>query len=129
MTREGAITLIDELRVCIKEHPIIADWLVEIADRKTEDSSEKPNNCELQTSGLVWTEDAIKNEPKSYTTWASTDETYKEWIIEYNGNGWNDYWDFTCPNCKKKYERADNVLQDASFCPNCGAKIKGVEDE
>lgn len=53
----------------------------------------------------------------------------KEWIVEYNGNGWNDYWDFTCPSCKKKYERADNVLQDASFCPNCGARIKGVEDE
>lgn len=29
---------------------------------------------EPQTSGVVWTEDAIKNEPKSYTTWASTDE-------------------------------------------------------
>lgn len=36
MTREEAITLIDELIVCIKEHPIIANWLVEIADRKTE---------------------------------------------------------------------------------------------
>ena len=156
MTREEAITLIDGLIVCIKEHPIIANWLVEIADRKTENSSEKPNNCETckfelywpemcegccewdshyepktepQTSGLVWIEDAIKNEPKSYTTWASTDETYKEWIVEYNGNGWNDYWNYTCPSCKKKYEKADNVLQDASFCPNCGARIKGAEDE
>lgn len=31
--------------------------------------------AEPQTSGVVWTEDAIKNEPKSYTTWASTDES------------------------------------------------------
>ena len=46
MTREEAIILIDELLVCIKEHPIIADWLVEIEDRKTENSSGKPNNCE-----------------------------------------------------------------------------------
>ena len=47
MTREEAITLMDELLVCIKEHPIIAEWLVEIAGRKTEQSnSEKPNNCE-----------------------------------------------------------------------------------
>ena len=44
MTREEAITFMDELKVCIKEHPIVADWLVEIADRKTENSSEKPNN-------------------------------------------------------------------------------------
>lgn len=43
------------------------EWFVEAvveADRKTEP----------QTSGVVWTEDAIKNEPKAYTTWASTDE-------------------------------------------------------
>lgn len=48
-----------------------------------------------------------------------------EWIKEYNGNGWNDYWDYTCPNCGKKYERADSVLYDSSYCPNCGAKMKG----
>ena len=41
MTREEAITLIDELMVCIKEHPIVADWLVEIADRKTEPTISK----------------------------------------------------------------------------------------
>ena len=29
---------------------------------------------EPQTSGVVWTEDAIKNEPKSYTTWVSADK-------------------------------------------------------
>lgn len=33
---------------------------------------------EPQTSGVVWTEDAIKNEPKSYSTWASTDELQTE---------------------------------------------------
>jgi len=51
-----------------------------------------------------------------------------EWIIEYNGNGWNDYWDYTCPSCGKKYERADAVLYKANFCPECGAKMKGVND-
>lgn len=34
--------------------------------------------AEPQTSGVVWTEDAIKNEPKSYTAWASTDEPQTE---------------------------------------------------
>ena len=45
MTIEEAHTFLDNLMVCIEEHPIVADWLVEIADRKTENSSEKPNNC------------------------------------------------------------------------------------
>lgn len=46
------------------------------------------------------------------------------WIEEYNGNGWNDYWDYTCSNCGKKYERAD-ILYKANYCPNCGAKMEG----
>ena len=46
MTREEANTFLDNLKECIKEHPIVADWFAEIADRKTENCSEKPNNCE-----------------------------------------------------------------------------------
>ena len=44
MTNEEAKTFLNNLKICIEEHPIVADWLVEIADRKTENSSEKPNN-------------------------------------------------------------------------------------
>jgi len=46
MTNEEAKTFLNNLKICIEEHPIVADWLVEIADRKTENSSEKPNNSE-----------------------------------------------------------------------------------
>lgn len=46
MTNEEAKEFLDNLKICINEHPIVADWLVEIADRKTDNSSEKPNNCE-----------------------------------------------------------------------------------
>ena len=53
MTTEEAKTFLDNLKVCIEEHPIVADWLVEIADRKTENSSEKPNNCEHITEDGV----------------------------------------------------------------------------
>ena len=50
MTNEEAKMFLDNLKICIDEHPVVADWLVEIADRKTEPSnSEKPNNCEPQT--------------------------------------------------------------------------------
>ena len=52
-----------------------------------------------------------------------------KWITEYNGNGWNDYWDYTCPHCGKTWRRADNVLYDANYCPNCGAQVKGVDEE
>ena len=41
MTNEEAETFLDNLKVCIEEHPIVADWLVEIADRKNEPQTEK----------------------------------------------------------------------------------------
>lgn len=52
-----------------------------------------------------------------------------EWIIEYHGNGWNDYWDYTCSVCGKKFEKADNVLYRAKFCPNCGSINARETDE
>ena len=59
----------------------------------------------------------------------STGRPQGEWITEYSGNGWNDYWDYTCSNCGKKYKRADNVLYKSNFCPNCGAEMKGASNE
>ena len=53
MTNEEAKAFLDNLKICIEEHPVVADWLVEIADRKTENSSEKPNNCEHITEDGV----------------------------------------------------------------------------
>ena len=47
MTNEEAKEFLDNLKICINEHPIVADWLVEIADRKTENCSEKPNNSTI----------------------------------------------------------------------------------
>ena len=53
MTNEEAKMFLDNLKICIDEHPVVADWLVEIAERKTENSSEKPNNCEHITEDGV----------------------------------------------------------------------------
>lgn len=58
MTIEEAKTFLDNLKVCIEEHPIVADWLVEIADRKTENSSEKPNNSKMEQ---------VEDEPQIFT--------------------------------------------------------------
>ena len=41
MTNEEAKVFLDNLKVCIDEHPVVADWLVEIADRKTEPQTER----------------------------------------------------------------------------------------
>lgn len=47
MTNEEAKAFLDNLKICIDEHPVVADWLVEIENRKTEPSnSEIPNNCD-----------------------------------------------------------------------------------
>ena len=49
MKNEEAKVFLDNLKICINEHPIVADWLVEIENRNDEPSnSENPNNCEPQ---------------------------------------------------------------------------------
>ena len=54
MTNEEAKVFLDNLKICINEHPIVADWLVEIENRNDEPSnSENPNNCKTHTEG-VW---------------------------------------------------------------------------
>lgn len=40
MTNEEAKVFLDNLKICIEEHPVVADWLVEIADRK--DTADTP---------------------------------------------------------------------------------------
>ena len=46
-----------------------------------------------------------------------------EWEEECYGNGCNDYWDYTCSVCGKKYKNADDILYESNFYPNCGSKI------
>lgn len=50
-----------------------------------------------QTSGVIWTEDAIKNEPKSYTTSASTADISEAVII-----------DMVLNECKTLHNGCDN---------------------
>ena len=46
MTNEEAKMFLDNLKVCIDEHPVVADWLVEIADRKTEQTEPERERSE-----------------------------------------------------------------------------------
>lgn len=69
MTNEEAKTFLDNLKVCIEEHPIVADWLVEIADRKSEPQTdcEMPyKDCEDCETHLKAQAQNRKTEPQIY---------------------------------------------------------------
>lgn len=74
----------------------------------------KKTKTESQTSGVVWTKNAIKNEPKSYTTWASTDEPQ----IRCSKCGRTDY----IKDLEKDFGVKDNTFKYK--CINCNTYIK-----
>ena len=41
MTNEEAMAFMDNLMICINEHPVVVDWLVEIANRKDEPQTDR----------------------------------------------------------------------------------------
>ena len=51
------------------------------------------------------------------------DQYIKEWVIEHNGNGWNDWINLICPYCNTKYEEIGWYTK-WNFCPNCGKKLE-----
>lgn len=44
----------------------------------------------------------------------------KKWIVENDGDGWNDWWNCTCPECLKTFKKFD----PSNYCPNCGIRLK-----
>lgn len=48
-----------------------------------------------------------------------------EWIITEHHSNYDDWDDYTCPFCRKTFSR----IYGARFCPNCGEKMKGENDE
>ena len=78
MTNEEAKTFLDNLKVCVEEHPIVADWLVEIADRKTENSSEIPNNFDKDINVRSKDEPKLSEIPTSKCHYEPKDEPQTE---------------------------------------------------
>ena len=93
------------------------------------DAIEVVRKCVVESELLADWNKAMESAQVLLSALPSADDAQGEWIEKYNGNGWNDFWDYTCSNCGKKYERADAVLYHANYCPNCGARMKGGDDE
>jgi hypothetical protein len=75
-------------------------------------------NKERHLEALDMAIEALKNErPKGH------------WVKKWSGNGWNEDWDYTCSVCGKEYRKASSILYHASYCPNCGADMRGESDD
>ena len=51
----------------------------------------------------------------------------KSWIAVFTGDGWNDYYDITCPYCGKTYRKDRGDIGLGNYCPNCGRRVGRVE--
>ena len=62
----------------------------------------------------------------------SADRPQGEWIKDKSKNIWNMVVDcYKCSNCGKKAIDHSLILDTTGFnyCPNCGARMKGADDE
>lgn len=106
MTNEEAKTFLDNLKVCIEEHPIVADWLVEIADRKDE-----PQPCEW--CKFSDGENCFSQEPCKVMLYFKTEpQTNKDFKVTYTcsftdcDNFKNFGFGEKCIECKRKQSEA-----------------------
>jgi hypothetical protein len=66
MTIEEAKTFLDNLKVCVIEHPIVADWLVEIENRKTEPQTDCDTNLSVKPTGSTRSKmEQVETEPQT----------------------------------------------------------------
>lgn len=150
MTREEAIQrfngIIDAMSISVaqaKFYPTKAE-LDELCDMAIEALSTDADGDDLIIKGAKGIQDGLYNikdgklfkykakggTVRTYPIVPSADAIQGEWIIrEYCTNelDYHRWIEIECPFCGEKptYEDLDNM----NFCPNCGAKMKGGDDE
>ena len=105
MTNEEAKVFLDNLKICINEHPVVADWLVEIADRKTEpfakDTNVRSKDCETCKHYKLACElfsEVCKYEPITKTETQNSNLTFEKRTMR------------DCYNCKR-YETEEECIE------------------
>ena len=107
MTNEEAKVFLDNLKICINEHPIVADWLVEIADRKTEPQIVSLTSAHI--SGDIYHK--VEDEPQYH---ADVECNYKD----CDNCGHKEY----CPQSKTEPQIDIHDLTDCDFCKDRNCK-------
>lgn len=59
--------------------------------------------------------------PRLHTENCCAKEEVGEWIVEVRGNGWNEDFYLTCPNCGRTFK---NLAGFPNTCPACGKGMK-----
>ena len=99
------------------EDAISREWLISFIDAG---HLRNPNELCYSENGVV---ELIKHAPSVVPSRAEG-----EWIRTFDGNEW--YW--YCSNCKEQWYEDDLYMggnEFPHFCPDCGAKMKGADDD
>lgn len=51
------------------------------------------------------------------------------WKEDHKGGGFKEWLDITCSLCGKTLHDIQKLPEDYEYCPFCGARMKGADDE
>lgn len=57
------------------------------------------------------------------------DRPQGSWKEDYNGGGFKEWLDITCSLCGETLHDIQKNPKDYKYCPFCGARMKGADDE
>ena len=59
----------------------------------------------------------------------SADRPQGSWKEDHNGGGFKEWMDITCSLCGETLHDIQKLPKDYEYCPFCGARMKGEEDD